>query len=413
MIALEDARERILAAFRRLEPEDVPILDGLGRILAEEVFAEEDIPPFDNSAMDGFAVRASDTRGTTREAPATLPVIGEIAAGTPPSVEVRSGTAVRIMTGAPLPPGADAVVRLEDSSEARGRLEESVEIYVEVPPRHYVRDAGEDLARGGLAIPEGRMLRPQEIGVLASLGRSRVRVTRQPRVAVLATGDELVDVEEPLGPGQIRNSNEYATSAHVVRYGGVPLRLGIARDTVDDLKARIQEGLEQGADLLVSSAGVSVGAHDLVKEVLAGQGTVEFWQVAMRPGKPLAFGRIGETPVVGLPGNPVSAMVSFEQFVRPAILRMRGVAALDKPTVEAEAEEELPGGDRMTFWRGIVTRQDGTYFAKLAGSHQGSGVLSSMARANALLVVPAGSPGIAAGSAVTAQMLDWPEGMVV
>ncbi len=392
--------------------------------------------------MDGFAVRAADTRGATREVPATLSIIGEIAAGTAPSVELGPGTAVRIMTGAPLPQGADAVVRLEDTSEAPGELESpseapgqlesspsrrsrgesrkaqrqlegTVEIYVEVPPRRFVRDAGEDLIRGGLAIPEGRCLRPQEIGMLASLGRSRVRVTRRPRVAVLATGDELVDIEERLGLGQIRNSNEYTISAHVVRHGGIPLRLGIARDTIDDLKAKIQEGLDLGADLLLTSAGVSVGAHDLVRDVLASEGAMEFWKVAMRPGKPLAFGRIGETPVVGLPGNPVSAMVSFEQFVRPAILKMRGVTTLEKPTVEAEAQDELPGSDRLAFWRGIVKREDGKYLAKLAGSHQGSGVLSSMVRANALLMVPADSPGIAPGSPVLAQMLDWPEGMAL
>jgi len=412
MISVDEARARILEHFHPLEPERVPILEALGRVLAEDIYSDIDIPPFANSAMDGYALRANDTEGASEESPALLRVVADLAAGYTTEVKVEPRTAIRIMTGAPLPEGADAVVRFEETSEGlRGSWGPTVEVYKEVSPRQNVRPAGEDIRRGELVLAEGTLLRPQEFGVLASLGRPEVEVIRRPRVAILATGDELVGIEEEIGPGQIRNSNEYSTAAQVMRYGGVPVRLGIARDRVEELKAKIEEGLAAKVDLFLTSAGVSVGEYDVVKEVLASEGEMDFWQVNMKPGKPLAFGHIQGVPLIGLPGNPVSAMVSFEQFARPAILTMLGKRALEKPEVEVVVDEDITGGSRRGFVRGVVTKRGDAYHARPIGGPGGSGILTSMVRANALLIVPEGVKLVRAGERLRAQMLDWPEGV--
>ena len=413
MIGVEEALEYILKHFEPLEPEEVGILDVLDRVLAEDLYSDMDIPPFDNSAMDGYAVRAIDTRGARWEEPVSLCVLADLAAGYTTDLSVEPGTAIRIMTGAPLPAGADAVVRFEDTSEKlRGRVEcgREVEIFVEVPVGVNVRPAGEDIRKGELVLAAGTVLRPQEIGVLASLGRSRVQVIRRPRVAVLATGDELLDIDEPIAPGKIRNSNEYSNAALVQRYGGVPIRLGIARDDVEDLTAKIREGLAQDVDLFLTSAGVSVGDYDVVKDVLNTEGEMHFWQVRMKPGKPLAFGLIQGVPLIGLPGNPVSSMVSFEQFARPAILKMQGKTKWRKPTVEAILDENVTNSGRRGFVRVIVEKRDDGYHARTTG-RQGSGVLTSMVKANGLAIIPEEVRLVEAGSPVTVQMLDWPEGV--
>jgi molybdopterin molybdotransferase len=410
MISVGKALEYVLKHFGPLEPEEVEILDALDRVLAEDVYSDIDIPPFDNSAMDGYAVRAGDTVGASPEAPVTLRVIGDLAAGYTTDLVVEPGTAIRIMTGAPLPAGADAVVRFEETSEGlagEGR-DDLVEVFSEVVIRENVRPAGEDILKGELVLTEGTILRPQEIGVLASLGRARVRVIRRPRVAILATGDELVGIDESLAPGKIRNSNEYSNAALVQRYGGVPVRLGIARDDVEELTAKIREGLAHKVDLFLTSAGVSVGDYDVVKDVLGAEGEMHFWQVRMKPGKPLAFGEIQGVPLLGLPGNPVSAMVSFEQFARPAILKMLGKTRLRKPTVEAILEEDVESSGRRNFKRAVITRRGGEYYASVTGP-QGSGVLTSMVKANGLVIIPEGVRHVKAGERVAAQMLDWPE----
>ncbi len=417
LISVEEALTEILSHVRPLEPERVPILEALGRVLAEEIVSDIDIPPFDNSAMDGYAVRAADVAAAAPESPVRLTVVGSVAAGYVAGVGVEPGTAIRIMTGAPLPDGADAVVPLEDTGDAdrprEARLEApspTVEVRRAVKPRDNVRPAGEDVRRGERVLEPGRRIRPQEIGVLASLGRETVLVHRRPRVAILATGDELLEVHEPLAPGKIRNSNEYTNAALVTRTGGIPIRLGIARDNVADLRARLRAGLERGADLFLTSGGVSVGDYDVVKDVLGAEGQMQFWQVNMKPGKPLAFGLLpGGIPLIGLPGNPVSAMVSFEQFARPAILKMLGHTDLDKPTVRAVLDEPIRNSGRRGYVRVIVTRREGRYHARTTGE-QGSGVLTSMARANGLAVIPEGNYRLEAGSEVTVQMLDWPEG---
>lgn len=412
MIGVDEARERILARFHPLEPERVPILEALDRVLAEDIYSDIDIPPFDNSAMDGYALRSGDTIGASQENPVTLEVMADLAAGHTTHLKVESGRAIRIMTGAPLPEGADAVVRFEETSEGlTGSWGERIEVYKEVLPWDNVRPAGEDIRKGELVLPKGTLVRPQEIGVLASLGRPEVEVIRRPQVAILATGDELVAIDEEIGPGQIRNSNEYSTAAQVIRYGGVPVRLGMARDNIEELTSKIEEGLAAKVDLFLTSAGVSVGEYDVVKEVLASEGEIDFWQVYMKPGKPLAFGHIQGVPLLGLPGNPVSAMVSFEQFARPAILIMLGKGALEKPEVEVTLDEDVTSSGRRGFIRAIVTRQEDGYHARAVTGPRGSGVLTSMVRANALLIVPEDTTVVRAGERLRAQMLDWPEGV--
>jgi molybdopterin molybdotransferase len=418
LITVEEALAEILSHVRALPLERVPILDALGQVLGEEIVSEEAIPPFDNSGMDGFAVRSADVVGAGRSTPARLAVVDTVAAGYVSGIRVEAGDAIRIMTGAPLPAGADAVVPIEDTSDGQRMREErlaapvhEIDVYVPVMAGDNVRRAGEDVRRGETVLAPGRVIRPQEIGVLASLGRPAVLVHRRPKVAILATGDELVDPGELLGPGKIRNSNEYTNAALVRRTGGLPLRLGVARDVAGALSAKIRAGLDMGADLFLTSGGVSVGDYDVVKDVLSTEGRMQFWQVNMKPGKPLAFGLLhGGVPLVGLPGNPVSAMVSFEQFARPAILKMLGHKELAKPVVRALLDEDLANSGRRGFLRVVVTKREGRYRARATGE-QGSGVLTSMARANGLAVIPEGTLGLHSGSEVDVQMLDWPEGM--
>ncbi len=417
MLSVEEALERVLALVRPLPLERLPILDALDRTLGEDIVADDNISPFPNSAMDGYAIRAGDAAGATRQQPASLRVIGEVAAGQVSAITLHAGAAIRIMTGAPLPQGADAVVRFEDTDEAKrldgqtdaGRRRDVISIFVPCRPGENVRAAGEDMRAGDVALRAGALLRAQEIGVLASLGHPNVAVYRKPRVAILATGDELLEVHEPLRPGKIRNSNEYSTAALVLRYGGVPIRLGIARDTVEDLKAKIEAGIALGVDLFLTSAGVSVGDYDVVKEVLDQMGQINFWQVRMKPGKPLAVGVIRGVPLVGLPGNPVSAMVSFEQFVRPAMRKMEGQRAWRKQVIDVIADERIVNNSgRRHYIRAVVTPRDGVYWAKTTGD-QGSGILTSMVSANALLVIPEQVNIVNVGDRVPAQMLDWSE----
>ena len=421
MLSVEEARSRILEMFQPLESERKPILEALGQVLAEDVSSPMSIPPLANSAMDGYAVQSSDITGATPDTPTSLRVIGQVAAGQLPQNEVVPGTAVRIMTGGPIPPGADTVVPFEDTDEydlkSSGMgLSDIAEIKVNIGASEgsNVRPAGQDISKGQTVLKKGMLLRPSEIGVLASVGRDMVEVVRRPVVAVIATGDELMEPGGPIAPGKIYDSNSYSVAAAVLRYGGVPLFLGIARDNLESMNAKLEEGLD--ADLLLTSAGVSRGDYDIVKDLLASRGKVAFWSVRMRPAKPLAFGvfpRPGGrlVPHVGLPGNPVSALVAFEELVRPAILRMLGRTDLEKPTIRAELEEDVVNTDgRRVFARVVVTRRNGRYYACLTGD-QGSGVLTSMALANGLAICPEDVPRMKAGEEVDVQMLDWPEGV--
>ena len=413
MISVEEALEKVLSYVDVLEAEEELILDSLGRVLAEDVRSTIDIPPLDNAAMDGYAVQAQSTAGASPTSPRVLRVIGEVAAGYITKEEVGPDTSIRIMTGAPVPKGADAVVQFEETDEEKrksaGKPLSEISMLRQVERGTNIRVAGEDIASGSLVLNVGMALRPQEVGVLASLGREVVRVIRRPVVAILATGDELVDIKDPLPPGKIYNSNTYTVAAQVIRYGGVPKILGIAKDTIEALEDKIKQARD--ADLLITSAGVSVGEYDVVKDVLARLGEVTFWTVRMKPGKPLAFGvlRLGKRriPHLGLPGNPVSSMIAFEQFARPAILKMLGKKDCAKPTIQAKSESRIDNKDRRRiFARVRVTKREGQFFARLVGP-QGSGILTSMAQANGLMIVPEDKPGIEVGDEVQVQMLDW------
>ena len=392
MLSVEAALDKVLAMFHPLEPESMPVLGALGRVLSEDIIAKGNIPPHANTAMDGYALLASDLVGASPATPKRLRVIANLAAGYVASERVTPGTAIRIMTGAPLPAGADTVIPFEET-----HLDgDCVECFAQMPLGANVRQAGEDVREGERTLLRGARIRPQELGMLAALGYSQVPVIRQPRVAILATGDEVVDIDAPLLPGQIRNANSYSHAAQVLALGGTPLLLGIAHDTIDDLTARIRSGLAQGADLLLTSGGVSVGDFDVVKKVLASEGEITFWRVRMKPGKPLAFGTITAelggvphtVPVLGMPGNPVSAMVSFELFARPAILTMLGRTDLRRPTVEAILDQAVPRkDDRRHYLRVRLVRRADGFHAELTGD-QGSGILNSMVQSNALAILP-------------------------
>lgn len=408
-IDVDEARARVLAAFPALPMVRLSLSEALGCVLAVDVIAGASVPAFANAAMDGFALQAGDTAGATIERPVSLRVVAEAAAGYESTANVTPGTAVRIMTGAPVPAGADAVVRFEETDEATtGRRHgpgELVAIWTAVRVGANVRPIGEDVHAGETVLTAGTRVRPAEIGVLATLNRPFVTVHRRPRVGVLATGDEIVDPGEPLGPGQIRNSNAPMLAAMITRCGGEVVPLGTARDCAAELRSRLLAAA--GLDLLLTTGGVSVGDYDLVKQVLQAEGRIDLWEVRIKPGKPLAFGWIGQTPVLGLPGNPVAAAVAFEQFARPAIRRMLGYRSLEIPTIIARLEDRVENrGGRRHYVRVAVTASPDGYVARLAGG-QGSGVLSTLTRANGLLVIPEHLPDAEAGSLLPVQMLDW------
>jgi molybdopterin molybdotransferase len=401
MIRVEEALKYILDAVSPLGLERVNILDALGRVIGEDVYAGRAIPPKDNSAMDGYALRAGDTRGASEEAPAILEVVEEIPAGSIPEKRIGPGQAARIMTGAPVPEGADAVVRMEDSRKENSR----VAILVGAKAGQDIRLAGEDVQPGEKVISRGEVIRPAEVGMLASLGRSIISVHQRPIIAVVATGDELTEIDDPPSPWKIVSSNSYSLAALVLECGAVPLQIGIAKDQREDLIAKFRAAMR--ADLIVSSGGVSVGDYDLVKEVMKKEGNrMQFWRIAMKPGRPLAFGAMGEVPIVGLPGNPVSSMVSFEQFIRPAILKMMGHANLFRRTIRARLGEDInkKSGIRH-FIRARIRREEDDYAVVTTGD-QGSGILKSMVRANGLIILTEEATKIRAGETVTVQLLD-------
>jgi molybdopterin molybdotransferase len=409
MIDVDEARACVLAAFRPLSMVRLPLATAMGSVLAVDVIAGSPVPAFANAAMDGFALRAVDTTGATPEQPVRLRVIAEAAAGYLSGVTVTPGTAVRIMTGAPIPDGADAVVRFEETDEAaaatRRGTGDVVVVYRNAAVGEHVRPIGEDVQGGSTVLRAGTRVRPAEIGVLAMLNRTQVTVHRRPRVGILTTGDEIVDAGEPLAPGQIRNSNAPMLAAMVTRVGGEPVSLGIARDRAEDLCDLLTKAI--GLDLLLTTGGVSVGDYDLVKQVLQREGRIDVWSVRIKPGKPLAFGWLAGTPLLGLPGNPVAAAVAFEQFARPAIRKMLGDPNVDIPTVMARTAERIENrGGRRHFVRVAVTNAPGGYEAHVAGG-QGSSVLSTLARANGLLIIPESVAVAEPGSHFPTQMLDW------
>lgn len=405
MISVEEALEQILGAISPLAPARVPLSEASGLVLAEDIIAQEDIPPFDNSAMDGFALLSRDSQAAPGQPP-RLQVIGGVAAGYVSEQTIQPGTAMRIMTGAPVPAGADTVIQIELTNNA-GPESPWVEILEPVEPGNNIRPAGEDIQRGQVVLQRGTAIGPWEIGVLATVGIASVPVIRQPRIAILATGDEIIEVDQALQPGKIRNSNSYLIEAAARQAGAFPTRLGVARDTVESLREKFSEAVTY--DLILTSGGVSVGDFDLVKDIMAEQGQINFWRINMRPGKPVAFGRIGGVPLLGLPGNPVSTAVTFELFGRPVIRKLLGHSQLLRPQVEVVVDNAIDDkGTRRHYVRAHVTRRGEQFFARTTGN-QGSHITTSLLNANALVIVPEGGKTLAAGETAQALLLDWPE----
>ena len=416
MLSVEQAYARVMASFQTLDAEEKPLLDCIGQVLAEDIKSPLALPPLANSGMDGYALLHSDIAGASHENPSNLEVIGIVAAGHMPSKTVVPGTAIRIMTGAPVPDGADTVVPFEETDEVQRKQEgkplDQVAIFADMPTGCNVRPAGEDISSGQLVLEKGTVVRAAEVGVIASLGMETVKVIRRPVVAVLATGDELEHTGTTLTGGKIYDSNSFSVAASIVAGGGVPRMLGIARDNLEDLNARLEA--TAGADMVVTSAGVSKGDYDIVKDVLNERGEMNFWSVRMRPAKPLAFGHLNgpggkNIPLLGLPGNPVSAMVAFEMFARPAIRTMLGKANMARPMVEGVLTGPIRNEDgRRVYARVEVELKDGQYKATPTGP-QGSNILTSMSKANGLAICPEDELGKDAGDQVQIIMLDWNE----
>jgi molybdopterin molybdotransferase len=401
VISVEQAVQLILKQIRPLPGEEVRILDARGRILFENVRAARHVPPFDNSAMDGFAVRWADVEHASPDSPAVLRVLETVPAGYVAKQRVAPGTATRIMTGAPVPRGADTIVRVEDT-ETKG---DEVRIRRVEGAKSHVRKAGEDIRSGAIILQKGKRLSSADIGLLASVGKARVKVYRTPAVALISTGDELLNVEDKPQPGKIVNSNSYTLAAAIAEVGAVPRVLGIARDTRKGLAAAFRQALS--CDVIVTSGGVSVGDFDFVKEAFGDVGVkMHFWRVAQRPGHPMAFGRIGMKPVFGLPGNPVSSLVSFLLYTRPALLKMMGHEKLFLPVAEATLEHDIQKRHRLKeFIRCRIRRENGQLFASSTGT-QSSGVLRSLSLAQGLIVVREEQELLAKGSRVPVLVLD-------
>jgi molybdopterin molybdotransferase len=397
VIGIHEALDAVLAAVQPLPGQEVPLQDSLGRAVAADIVSPEPVPSFDNSAMDGYAVRGAELEAGRRE----FRVVVDIPAGRWCETELAPGEAAKIMTGAPLPPGADTVVQVEHTSQAGDLLEVR-----QAPQRGVnVRRAAEDVAPGDVVIPRGARLGPAEIGLLASIGITSVQVAARPRVAILATGSELVPLGKPLGPGQIHNSNSFTAAGQVTNAGGDPILLGIARDDLDETRRLVDAALKN--DVVITSGGVSVGEYDFVKQVQDELGVERrFWGVAMKPGKPLVFGVRDETLVFGVPGNPVASMVSFELYIRPALLALQGRRDLFRPYVYAAAQDPVKGTRSRTEARRCRLAHRGRGWEFTTTGPQGSAILRSMALADSLAFVPPGFPGCDAGEEFLVMLLD-------
>jgi len=404
MISVADASERMRQAVHRLPAEMVGLLEADDRVLAQNIISAEDLPPFDNSSMDGFAVRAADVTNT----PVALTIVSDIRAGTAAHQPLTAGQAARIMTGAPIPPGADAVVPIEDTQSTweNSLVGQQVTVLKSASPGANIRRRGENIMRGSTVIAGGVVLGAAEIGMLASLGHAQVTVVRRPRVAVITSGDEIVPFDAVPAPGQIRDANSPALAVLVRRCGGLPQLIQPARDTLDDIHRMIDEALSVQPDLILSTAGVSVGAADFTRQVLEQRGQLEFWKINIRPGKPLAFGNIAGIPFYGLPGNPVSALVTFEILVRPVLMHMAG-RPYTPTRMKAVTAHDFTSDGRESYLRVRLHREAGQWYATETGT-QSSGALMSLVQADGLLIVPTGVKHVPAQTLMTVHLLRTP-----
>jgi len=403
MLSVHEAQQRILSIFSPTEITCIPIIQAEGRILAQDCLSNIDLPPFDNSAMDGFAIISQDTHDATPENPVFLDVIADIPAGHIQDDLISRGMAARIMTGAFIPSGADTVVKVEDTDcnfqTPENPLPKKVAIFHSYKSRTNIRYRGEDIQSGEIILKAGSTLRPQDLGLLAMVGMAQVPVHRAPVMALLSSGDELISADAPLSGGKIRDANTYTLTANAHNTGAKVFQLGIVPDDRKAIKLALDRAVDEKVDLIVSSAGVSVGAFDFVKAVVEEQGALDFWRVNLRPGKPLAFGSYRDIPFFGLPGNPVSAFIGFELFVRPVLLKMGGSVSIHRPRLFAILEDEITSDGRESYLRATLRYQEGKWYARLT-EHQGSGNLLSLVRANALLIVPSGVKSLPAGSEI-------------
>lgn len=408
LLSILEAQQKILFAIKNTSPEMCLVEQAYGRVLLEDIHSPLDLPPFTNSSMDGFAVHSKDILGASVTSPVRLPVELDIPAGTINQESLPTGASARILTGAPVPDGADAVVAVESTDQFKGLqttvLPEFVTIFTAASPGENVRPAGEDVAIGQLVLSKGRVLQPQDIGLLISLGIREVKVARKARVALFSSGDELLEPGEALAPGKIFDSNRFVLTGLLQAAGAEVIQLGVARDSRESVTETLGKALQDPPDLILSSAGVSVGVFDYVYKVIKENGELTFWKVNMRPGKPIAFGSYKNIPFLGLPGNPVSAYIGCVVFVLPILRKIHGLPPTARKLIKAVLTEPLKSPDgRESYYRGTLRRENEIYKASLAG-HQGSGNLFSLVKANALLIVPAGVRLIPAGDEIFA----WP-----
>lgn len=400
MLPFKEAYQQILSQINLLPYENVYLIEAVNRVLRENIYAPHDLPPFALSAMDGYAVIAEDVKSASESSPVTLEIVEILPAGKVSTQAITKGHTARIFTGAPIPRGADAVVMQEVTEQN----DSEVIIKKSAIVQENIRPAGEDVKKGELVMEEGKTLRPGEVEILGAMGISKVKVGRKPKVAIIPTGDEILNIEDDLSPGKVRNGNQYAVAAAVMRCGGKLILSKIVKDNEEDLENRIRDCIDSGVDLILTIGGVSVGDFDITKKVFSKMGDIKLWRIAIQPGKPLAFGFIQGIPVIGLPGFPVSCLVTFEQFVRPALWKMQGKKDLERPTAKAVLEEPLKRqAGRLAFYRGIAEKdENGVYHVRTTGS-QGSGVMSSLVKANVFIEIPAECTELKKGDTVTIQ----------
>lgn len=409
LLSVREAQDIVLSKMQSLKPQIVSVKEAYGRVLAEKIIASFNLPHFANSSMDGFAIYHSDVMNASAQNPITLKVVLDIPAGSLPDLPLAHGQAARIMTGAPLPPGADVVIPIEDTDQSNQynpiALPDTVNIFKPAQEGQFVRQVGDDIRQGEIILEAGKSLNPQDVGMLVTIGRSQVQVQPRPRVALFSSGDELQPLDHcPPAAGKIFDANQYVLTGLLQNEGCEVIQLGIAQDSPESVSQKLAEAVACSPDLIISTAGVSVGVYDYTRQEIEANGSLSFWRVNMRPGKPLVFGDYQGIPYVGLPGNPVSAYVGCIVYVIPAVRKLQTLSPFKQQTILVITSEAIESDGRESYLRCNVVNQNGQYFAKLTG-HQGSGNLFSLVQANALVIIPSGVKHVPAGATLTAWLL--------